>query len=154
MRAKSGGLKTYQSGHSMPKTAINFLKMKKGLYMNESMQSRSNLHQPQVFSQSEIGKYKGLSVTNQRANEIYDQSPMNMMTSTKPDWKSSSKLASTQPFLIDKHNYNSLEQNFDNEFQQRSLPKYNNQGFLSDLEEFMNINYITTATDSKGPNVR
>ena len=63
--------------------------------------------------------------------------------------KNSAKLAATQPFLIDKHNYNSLEQNFGSEFQS-SLPKTNNQGFLSDLEEFMNMNYNTTATDSKG----
>ena len=55
--------------------------------------------------------------------------------------------------MIDKHNYNSLEQNFtfDSDVQ-RTLQKNNNQGFLSDLEEFMNMNYNTTATDSKGQN--
>lgn len=62
----------------MPKTAINFLKMKKGLYMNESRQSRNNLNQPVGFSTSDLGKNMGMPLmVNSKGTDIYDQSPVN-----------------------------------------------------------------------------
>ena len=127
--------------------------------MNESRQSRNNLNQPVGFSTSDLGKNMGMPLmVNSKGTDIYDQSPVN--ATGKQEWKSSTKLNSTQPFFIDKHNYQSLEQNFDSSMKlqpeyQKTLTKYNNnQGFLSDLEEFMNMNYNTTASDGKGLNPR
>ena len=75
LKIKTAG-RNNQSGHSMPKTAINFLKMKKGLYMNET-----NALRPQILSTTDLSRghnnSKGLALTNYKVTDIYEQSPVN-----------------------------------------------------------------------------
>ena len=82
-RYKNPGLRSYKSGHSMPKTATNFIKMKKGLYMNETINksmasnNQNNLLNPAVDDQNQ---YKNISYSNFRMGQIYESSPANVLS--------------------------------------------------------------------------
>lgn len=80
LRNKRSGHRMYQSGHSLPKTAINYLKMKKGLYMNETGPSNpAHLPLPHpsqqiMLSATDLPRNKNsfVQLNNFKIGEIYE----------------------------------------------------------------------------------
>lgn len=149
-RYKTTGLRSYQSGHSMPKTATNFIKMKKGLYMNETInKSMVSGNQSNLFNGSEDqNQYKNISYSNFRKGNKYESSPANVLRMYQ-------QINSPQKQFTEPNIVNSLEGKFDTSIklspdQLKSIQM--GHGFLSDLDEFMTQNYNTTMQTAESKN--